>query len=301
MSRLAIPPFVSSFSSFLAALPLLLGACSAATPLEGGQGAPPPSGEREGALLVADDDHPCGDVPVAADVTVANGNRLQMCVLPSGVEAFIETGPIGRGSAVKTMAPARPACGLELLVAVTGDDVPVPRALVDACTDLGIADAALATRLVVDAPVITWLGDVAGGSERTPRANYCGSGGAASFQSNECFHCAPYDDCADWCVTALWGYHDRTLGGVMGEEGNVGIETTAACTGQVHVRAQYAEDTGDAWSTKVSKVLNAGTSSTYGLIYHSVAIFGQDYDIRLRAESFSGGGVHRHSGYFLDE
>ena len=87
----------------------------------------------------------------------------------------------------------------------------------------------------------------------------------------------------------------------MGEEGNVAMETTAACTGQVRVRAYYAEDTGDAWETKVDKVINAGTSTTYGMIYHSVAIFGQDYDFRLRANSHANGGVHRHSGYFLDE
>jgi hypothetical protein len=195
------------------------------------------------------------------------------------------------------MAPTRGTSALEILLATTDTDVPVPRALL-AGVDRGLADTAAATRAIVDAPVVTWSGDVGAGAART---NYCGASGATSFAKNACFHCDPYDDCDDWCVTDLWGWHDRNLGGWMGEEGNVGMETTAACVGQVRVRAFYAEDSGDAWQTKIDKVIGAGTSTTYGLIYHSVAIFGQDYDIRLRAESKSGGGVHRHSGYFLDE
>jgi hypothetical protein len=281
-----------------AALALPLFACSAQSmPSPGGEGAQPPTERAETALAHADDDHPCGDATVA-DVTTTNGNRLQLCSMPNGVEAFIETGPTGRASAVRASAPARPACALELLLATTTDETPVPAALLSACRDSDLAATAAFTRRVVEGPVTTY---VAQADTRTPRANYCGASGASSFSSSECFHCDPYDDCDDWCITDLWGWHDRNFAGWMGDEGNVAMETTAACTGQVRVRAYYAEDAGDAWETKVNKVINAGTSTTYGMIYHSVAIFGQDYDFRLRATSESSGGVHRHSGYFLDE
>jgi hypothetical protein len=275
---------------------IVLSACAAEPPpLAGGAGEAPVACAAA-PLVGADDDHPCGAATVA-DVQVANGNRLQLCSFSPGVEAFVETGPTGRESAVKTMAPTRHTSALELLLATTDADVPVPRALL-AGADAGLVDSATATRQIVDAPVVTWTGAIETGGAR---ANYCGSAGASQFESTECFHCDPYDDCDDWCIKDLWGWHDRNFAGWMGDEGNVGIETTAACTGQVRVRAFYAEDAGDPWQTKIDKVINAGTSTTYGLIYHSVAIFGQDYDIRLRAESHSGGGVHRHSGYFLDE
>jgi hypothetical protein len=290
-------------SMLTTAVPALLalglsGGCAAESPtLAGGVGDAPDVSAASQPLAGADDDHPCGSATLV-DVAAQNGNRLQLCRYPSGVEAFIESGPTERASAVKTLAPARPACALEVLLATTSEDVPVPRALLTGCSDASLSDAATSTRQIVDAPVLSWVPDT---HAHEARANYCGASGASSFQASECFHCDPYDDCADWCITALWGWHDRNFGGWMGQEGNVAMETTAACTGQVRVRAFYAEDTGDAWETKIDKVLNAGTSSTYGLIYHSVAIFGQDYDFRLRAESFSGGGVHRHSGYFLDE
>jgi hypothetical protein len=273
---------------------LVLGGCAAdAVPVGGDGAAPVVAGERP--LKGADDAHPCGAATVA-DVSALNGNRIQLCVIRPGVEAFVETGPTGRDSAVKAMAPTKHTSALEILLATTGDDVAVPRALL-AGAEKDIAETAVATRKIVDGPVTTWAGEV--GS--VARTNYCGAAGATQFKNAECFHCDPYDDCDDWCITDLWGWHDRNFYGWMGDEGNVGIETTAACTGQVRVRAFYAEDAGDAWETEIDKTLNAGTSSTYGLIYHSVAIFGQDYDIRLRAESKSGGGVHRHSGYFLDE
>jgi hypothetical protein len=281
----------------LTSLPaLLLAACSADS-LPGGEGPAPAETDSAESALAADADHPCGDASIA-DVTTTNGNRLQLCAFGPGLEAFFESGPTGRESAVRTLAPARPACALEILLATTAADTPVPAALVAACADSDLAASATFTRRVVDGPVATY---VAQPDTRTPRANYCGSSGASSFSSNECYHCNPYDDCDDWCITDLWGWHDRNFYGWMGDEGNVAIETTAACTGQVRVRAYSAEDAGDAWEIKVNKVLNAGTSSTYGLIYHSAAIFGQDYDFRLRATSESGGGVHRHSGYFLDE
>jgi hypothetical protein len=287
---------LSSVSLLLSVAFLVSGCTADSAPEGGGTGEEPPAADDELPLVGADDDHPCGAATVA-DVRASNGNRLQLCSFSPGLEGFVETGPTGRDSAITTMAPERDTCALEILLATTSADVPVPRALLGGCADVSMVETATLTRTVVDGPVTTWIGDFG----PSPRGNFCGASGAAQFAASGCYECNPYDDCADWCITELWGWHDRNLSGWMGEEGNIGMEHTAACVGQVRARAYYAEDAGDGWQTKIDKIINPGTSSTYGLIYHSAAIFGQDYDIRLRATSHANGGVHRHSGYFLDE
>src|SRR5690349_12939044 len=98
---------------------IVLSACSSEPlPPAGGPGVEPPTESLEAPLVGADDDHPCGAATLA-DVSTTNGNRLQLCAFSPGVEAFVETGPIGRASAVKTMAPTTHTSALEILPATT--------------------------------------------------------------------------------------------------------------------------------------------------------------------------------------
>ncbi len=244
-------------------------------------------------LTGASSDRPCGG-HTAANVALPNGNRLALCVLDGGREVFVEQGPIETAPSVDP-ALAAPACGLDLYLAHTTAETPVPESLVAACAPEKRAPS-LATRQIVTSQVIQPF---------RPASNFTAynCSAAASTFASLCLQCQPYDDCADWCVTARWGWHDRIMSGsaFLGEEGNVAIERNASCGGPTRVRAWEREDVGDSWGTpKVDFWLPSGQRSTTGIIHHSAVIFGQDYDFRLRADS-AAGASHQHSGYFLDE
>jgi hypothetical protein len=239
-------------------------------------------------------ERPCGDRTVA-NVELPNGNRLALCVFADGHEAFLEQGPLGRAAFFDIKAK-RPSCGLDLFLAGTAADVQVPAALVGACATAHQATA-LAERTIIDTTVFQPIK----AEVPTGRTNYC-TVSDATFQSQRCFVCNPYDDCIDWCVKDHWGWHDRTMSftNFLGEEGNYAIETNSSCNGITHVRQWEREDYDDAWgSPGIDYNLNSGQWNNTGYIFHS-GLFGQDYDFRLRADSASGA-YHQHSGYFFDE
>lgn len=276
---------------------IAVAACADAGAPAGGPGAAAP-GTEDGTierLEGASEERPCGDRTVAS-VALPNGNRLALCVLESGSEVIHEGGPLGR-EAFFDLRARRPACGLELFLAGTGADVAVPAALVNACPPEHQAEG-LAARTIVDAPVLQPLPVLT----PTPWVNYC-TVSDSTFVSQRCYECAPYDDCLDWCVSAHWGWHDRTMSfsNFLGEEGNIAIETNSSCGGTTRVRQWEREDAGDSWGTPdLDYNLGNGQWTSSGLIHHSAAVFGQDYDFRLRADS-AAGAYHQHSGYFLDE
>lgn len=270
-------------------------ACTDPIDIAGGTGAN--SLDTESGLIAslsgASSERPCGD-QTAANVALPNGNHLALCVLAQGREVFVEQGPTATAPSIDP-ALATPGCGLDLYLAHTAADAPVPAALVDACPSENRAPS-LATRSIVANPVIQPFEPTAGFT-----AYNCSA--ATSAFAQLCMQCQPYDDCIDWCVTARWGWHDRTMSGgsFLGEEGNVAMERNASCGGPTRVRAWEREDAGDAWGApKIDFWLPSGQRSTTGIIHHSVAIFGQDYDFRLRADS-AAGASHQHTGYFLDE
>ncbi len=275
---------------------LLAPACVAATEdVVGGTGEAPLLDEDASVagLPGASAERPCGERTVAS-VALADGNHLALCVLESGRELFVEHGPMYVAPAIDAAA-ANVACGLDLYLANTAADAPVPAALVAACP-AELRPASLAARSIVDAAVLEPIA-----APTTSVAYNCSA--ADSTFASLCYQCSPYDDCADWCVTARWGWHDRTMSGgsFLGEEGNVAMERNASCSGSTRVRAYEREDAGDSWGTpEIDFSLSSGRRSTTGIIHHSAAIFGQDYDFRLRADS-SSGAYHLHSGYFLDE
>lgn len=276
---------------------LLVPACTDAVPDEvGGAGEGPVVNEPGlvAELTGATAERPCGD-RTAANIALANGDRLALCVLDHGRELFVAQGSLATTGSIDP-ASTRPACGLDLYLANTAADAPVPAALVDAC-EPEHRSALLDNRAIVATPVF---------QTQVPAAQFAAyncATSASTFASQYCYHCKPYDDCIDWCVPSHWGWHDRTMsfGNFLGEEGNVAMETNASCGGKTRVRAWEREDAGDAWGTpEIDFQLPSGQRSTTGLIHHSIAIFGQDYDFRLRADSATGA-YHQHSGYFLDE
>lgn len=246
-------------------------------------------------LAGATDERPCADHTVA-NVELPNGNRMAFCVFGDGHEMFHESGRLGH-AAFFGPNTARPSCGLDLYLAGTPEEVPVPAALVNACPSEHRI-AALSARKIVDDAVfqpVKQLGSI-------PRTNYCAVPDT-TFESERCFHCSPYDDCIDWCVRDHWGWHDRWMSAsnMLGEEGNIAIETNSSCGGNTRVRQWERDDAGDAWgSPDADYNVASGHWANSGFIWHSVVIFGQDYDFRLRADSVSGA-YHQHSGYFLDE
>jgi hypothetical protein len=246
-------------------------------------------------LAGATDDRPCADHTVA-NIVLPNGNRMAFCVFGNGREVFQESGRMGQTAWFGPSAP-RPSCGLDLYLAATAADVPVPAALVDACPAEHRVTALGTRRIVSDVvfqPVVALVA--------AARPNYCAVPDT-TFESQRCFHCNPYDDCIDWCVRDHWGWHDRWMSAsnMLGQEGNVAIETNSSCGGNTRVRQWERDDAGDAWGAPdMDYNLASGTWDTTGFIFHSAIIFGQDYDFRLRADS-AAGAYHQHSGYFLDE
>lgn len=286
---------------WFAAAIVLWGACVEGDADSGGPGTPAPE-----APTSAIPDKPCGDGTVST-LRLDNG-QLSLCVLPSGVEAFVELTPDGRPSALDPLL-TRGRCAIDLFLALTTRDVAVPGRLLDACAAKGQDTTALdlAGRQVVKSAFVA----VPRSGVVQPRATsgvaalaatyspgYCTN--PASFAS-ACYQCNPYDDCFEWCVTTPWGWHARNLSAKLGQEGNVAMEKNVSCVGATRVRAWEREDVGDAWgSPEIDFMLAPNYRSTTGLIHHSVAVFGQDYDFRLRADS-NPGAWHLHSGYFLDE
>lgn len=243
----------------------------------------------------ATEERPCADHTVA-NIELPNGNRMAFCVFGDGHELFNEAGRLDHAAWFGPSTP-RPACGLDLYLAGTAADVPVPAALVNACPSEH-RFAGLTTRTIVEGSVfqpIKPLGSI-------DRTNYCNVPDT-TFVSERCFTCNPYDDCMAWCVRDHWGWHDRWMsaGNFLGEEGNIAIETNSSCGGTTRVRQWERDDWDDAWgSPDLDYNVASGHWSNSGFIWHSVAIFGQDYDFRLRADSVAGA-YHQHSGYFLDE
>lgn len=275
---------------------IMVAACAGTGDPAGGVGTEPldPSDGTIADLPGASLERPCAERTVA-NVELPNGNRLALCVLGEGREAFVEHGPQGR-EAFFDLRGRKHTCGLDLFLRGTGADVPVPQALVDACPP-ELQAPGLAARRIVDEPVFQPIA-------KTPiiAVNYC-TVSDATFRSQRCFECAPYDDCVDWCVAEHWGAHQRTMTNpdFLGEEGNIAIETNSSCGGTTRVRQWEIEDEGDAWGTPdLDYNLGNGQWTNSGLIHHSVAIFGQDYEFRLRGDS-AAGAYHQHTGYFIDE
>lgn len=289
---------------WLGAAMVLSAACVDEDGDAGGPG-PAPRAEAE-AAPAALANKPCGAWTVST-LRLDHDSQLSLCVLATGVEVFVEVGRDGTPSTVEPKLAQQGRCALDFFLAFTNRDVAVPGRLLDSCAAKGHGAADLGGRQVVradflDVPRSGVVGPRAasgvGALAATYTPGHCSN--PATFAS-ACYQCAPYDDCFDWCVTTPWGWHARNLSAKLGEEGNVAMEKNVSCVGATRVRGWEREDVGDAWGNpEIDFMLAPNYRSTTGIIHHSVAIFGQDYDFRLRADS-NPGAWHLHSGYFLDE
>jgi hypothetical protein len=271
---------------------------------QGGRGSAALDKEMEGALRGASAEKPCAENTIA-HVRVPNGNTMSFCLLPQGKWIFIEAGFFDRQFYLEKIGIKRPQdippCALDLYMAVTTPKIPVPKELLDVCPSQYRKRDDYRSREVVKGK---FLQDTSK-DKYEHHSHYCSATGADALVA-KCYHCNPYDDCSDWCVTAKWGWHKRMMSSSsdydgLGEEGNIAIELNASCGGSTRVRGWDRDDVGDAWGPPdYDFFLANGQSSINGFIYHSTVLFGQDYDFVLRADS-NPGAWHRHTGYFFDE
>ncbi len=132
--------------------------------------------------------------------------------------------------------------------------------------------------------------------------NYCNAGGATLFDSERCSHVRSWRD-ADplgtsmWCITDFWGWHDRTMSDVRGEEGNLGNDVVAICNGTARFRAWWRWDEGDSWIGSLDAIYGHASLHVWQLEYHGGF---EDIDVRFRVDSVDGG-IHRHTGRFADD
>ena len=91
----------------------------------------------------------CGENTIAS-ARAPNGNRVMFCV-HEGLEVIAEG---GREESSVMLVPG--ACAVDTFMALTGDTVPVPRALVESCAALTGVEPSV-TRSIVDARVFEAL------------------------------------------------------------------------------------------------------------------------------------------------
>lgn len=263
--------------------------------------APFDEGMRE-ALPDATLERPCGEQTIA-HVRLPNGNTMSFCLYGRGW-IFNEVSSVDREFYLDRMGIRRPQdvmCAVDLYMAVTKADVPLPVALLEACPiDHRKRNDYHSRRIVRHGVFQKSLGD-----KPTQHSHFCApSTGKAAFLA-QCPKCDPFADCiVRGCFDPiLLGFHQHTMSNSdnLGEEGNIAMERNASCGGSTRVRGWGREDIGDPWgSPKIDFMLSNGSSSWTGFIWHSIGIFGQDYDFRMRGDSDANAG-HRHATYFEDE
>lgn len=242
----------------------------------------------------------CGDATVAS-TRAQNGNRIVYCVI-DGAEVVGELAPIGRPSAVEDLELelADTDCALDVFLATTEDDVPVPSALVASCeAKIGAAIDALG-RPVIDQPVFAANPDDDAGAGFVPVANYCGSSGPSQFFAEQC---APlYSSNAPrytvWCQSGAATWHQKTLGIQMGGDGNLAIGRVASCNGTTRWEALRRTNNWESWAPMVVVDVPSGWSwNTW--MSHNPSIFDPGSDFRFRGDSY-GSAWHRYAGRFED-
>jgi hypothetical protein len=130
-------------------------------------------------------------------------------------------------------------------------------------------------------------------------ADYCGANGASNFVRDACndLKTTQTDELRSYyCISELWGWHDRAMTWQLGgEEGDYGEERVAACGGSIRFRAFWRWDVGDSWITSLDVTIGSGGRYTW---YIAETGGGEDIDVRFKVDS--AGGTHRHAGLFVD-
>jgi hypothetical protein len=256
-------------------------------------------------LAGASADRPCGEHTTAV-VEHESGSTLTFCVLDeAGVVAIGESRPIGTASLLSEIGYNDSSMCPADVLRWAAPDREVPAELEAACDP---TQQRLRTTLAEDGTVETHDVDAPQDLQSVlhPDAlasNYCGSNGATLFNSERCSFTKSWwqaDPLANsmWCINTFWGWHDRSLYGTRGDEGNLGNDTVAVCSGTVRFRAWWRWDVGDSWIGSLDGIYGHGTLNVWQIEYHGGW---EDIDIRFRVESNDGVGVHRHTGRFKDD
>lgn len=258
--------------------------------------------DTEIALVGATADKPCGE-RTSKVVQHESGSTLTFCVLDEdGVVAIGESRAIGTPSVLDELGYREASmCPADVLRVVAPDEE-VPEELELACdpTELRMnarlnADGSVETNEVGTADELTAANDPVASSA------YCAADGASVFDDLQCdkvrgwYYANPIAN-SMWCITSLWGWHDRSLYGTRGDEGNAGTDIVAVCSGSARFRAWWRWDVGDAWIGSLDEIYGSGSLKSWDISYIGGL---EDIDIRFRVES-TGTGVHRHTGRFAD-
>jgi hypothetical protein len=254
-------------------------------------------------LANVNQDLPCGDDTVAVLKSDA-GSQVVFCAHDQGAMSVGEISMTGReilrdiGYEPRNTAPAdlyrmlAPGRAVPERLLAVSDPASPPSKQGRAVEYIEIADPILPSMDGLGQPV------------KPLNHNYdhfCGPNGRTNFKNERCGYVSNVwcqGNCeAEWCIDIFWGWHDRSMTGTIGEEGDYGREWVAACNGNVRFRAFFRWDVGDAWATKVDVIINPG-----GLVSWSSSCIdaSEDCDVRFRSESADGVGVHRHTGHFSD-
>jgi hypothetical protein len=301
---------VMTFVAMFAASPIF------AAEEKGGEAVPFDKGMEE-ALPGATVQMPCGERTIA-HVQLPNRNSMSFCLYNRGLRRgfwiFNEVASDDREFYLDKIAIRRPhdlKCAVDLFMAVTEADVPLPKALLEACpVEHRKRDDYNKRRIVRGGVFQETLGP-------THHSHFCPAAtGKAAFLLQVCSQlaagCAPDETCKVLCADVipsvglapadLWGSHQHTMSNPvnLGEEGNIAMEKNASCGGSTRVRAWARDDVGDPWGfPQIDFMLANGTSSWTGLIFHGT-FFEPNFDFRMRGDSLPGA-THRHGTVFVDE
>ncbi len=254
----------------------------------------------------------CG-ANTAASIATADGHRLTFCVSDHGREIIAEETSDGTRSVLPRRVPgsapgiARRAdeCALDVFLAHSASDVPVPVALKASCelrrghvVDVG------SRKLSVDA-VLSAMPQVEGLTTKTERlfvsedgdgAKYCNvATGSAAFVTDFCSSLCtsfPGSPCSQACTPVNFTSSVRQCA-----ETNIVDEDIVSCSGFTRVLVDVRDSSSDPFSNRLDRFL--GPNRHMFIDVFELGFFGQDSDIRVRATSLPGAG-HKHAFECID-
>ncbi len=244
----------------------------------------------------------CG-ADTAASIVGADGSRLTFCT-SNGREIVSEETSDGvpsilpKRTSMNREAHRGDACALDLFLAHSGPDVPVPTALKASCelrrghlVDVG---ARKLSAVAVLQPERVLLGEVTSKTSRLfvaedEGSKYCNKAtGSAAFTTDFCTaQCVGSNPCLQACTPVNFASSVRQCAEV-----NDVTEDIVSCSGFTRVFVDVRDGSSDPFTTKLDRFV--GANRHLSLDVFELGSWGQDSDIRVRASSLPGAG-HKHA------
>lgn len=248
----------------------------------------------------------CG-ADTAASVLDADGRRLTFCVADGGREIIAEESADGMISVLPrrhpdsttSVAQRREACALDVFLAHSPADTPVPVALKASCESRRGHVVDVGARKLSAAAVLQPARNVAGLKPMTDMVSvdvnsngtkYCNTvTGPSAFVLDFCMPlCTTFGlPCVQACTPRFWSSSLRQCA-----ETNIVLEHIVSCTGWTRVLVDARDGSGDPWSNKLDTWVGPNRHVEIFALEHGD--FGQDSDIRVRGSS-EAGATHMHA------